>query len=378
MNKTKPRDGDYWHESEQGSPIRWPMHWAIPFADIVIGTPRDAATTLSLRVRTSPRYLIINIGERGSDVLPEIDMVAEYCEEGTRVVVIGSINDVNFYRELRTRGVIEYFTRPASVTDVRAALYSESTAPAKDGEGKVIAFMSAASGDGASTVALNTAYSLATEYRKSVVLVDMDYQFGMVAKNLDLATPFGIKELFEHPDRGIDSTLMERMIATYSTSRLKVIAAPNLLHLVFPTCARRSSATSSRSCVANYDVVVLDLAAYLDAVGRQPALSQSTHAVMVAQLWLRSVTHSSRLLSAWRSVGVDNNQISLIINRSGAKFKEAVSPRDFERVCAVPIRYYFVNDIKSVVAAENQGKTLLECRKFGAVQAVQGIRRILR
>jgi pilus assembly protein CpaE len=355
------------HENEQGFAHQVANSLGYPFADVVIGNPRDAAPALAAR-DTSPRYLIIDIGDRGADILPEIDAVAEYCEEGTRVVVIGSINDVNFYRELRTRGVIEYFTRPAKVPDIRAALYMESAASTKDGVGKVIAFMSAASGDGASTIALNTAYSLATEYRKSVVLVDMDYQFGMVAKNLDLTTPFGIKELFEHPDRGIDSTLIDRMIATYSTSRLKIIAAPNQLHSL-PDVRTEIIRDLIAILRRDYEFVVLDLP-HIWTPWIATALTQSTHAVIAAQLWLRSVTHSSRLLSAWRNVGVANDQISLLINRSGAKFKEAVSPRDFERVCANPIRYYFVNDIKSVVAAENQGKTLLEvgnsllCRQF--------------
>jgi len=337
-----------------------------PLAHVVIGSPRDAISVLSARGE-SPQYFIIDIGERGSEILPELDAIAEYCEAGTRVVVVGSVNDVNFYRALRARGVIEYFTHPANPADVKTALLTD-LGNEKNAGGKVIAFMSAASGDGASTVALNTAYSLATEYRKSVVLVDMDYQFGMVAKNLDLTTPFGIKELFEHPDRGIDSTLIQRMIAIYSNSRLKVIAAPNQLHTI-PDIRAEVIHDLITILRRNYDVVILDLP-HIWTPWVASALTQASHTVMVAQLWLRSVTHSSRLLNVWRSSGVDNNRISLVINRSGAKFKEAVGTRDFERISGTPIRHYFVNDIKSVVAAENQGKTLLEvgnsvlCRQF--------------
>jgi pilus assembly protein CpaE len=329
-----------------------------PQADVVIGSPRDAITTLASRSE-APRYLIIDVGERGMDILPEIDAVAEHCEAGTNVVVIGSVNDVKFYRELRGRGVLEYFTRPAAIADVTAALAVKNQANAGNGTGsKVISFMSAASGDGASTVALNTAYALAKEYRKSVVLVDMDYQFGMIAKNLDLTTPFGIKELFEHPDRGIDSTLIDRMIATYGDSPLKIIAAPNQLHEI-PNVHAGVINDLIGTLRREFDIVVLDLP-HIWAPWVASALGLSTHAVMVTQLWLRSVTHSSRLLNAWHQTGIANNQISLVCNRSGAKFKEAVSARDFERISGLPIRYYFVNDIKSVVGAENQGKTLLE------------------
>ncbi len=328
-------------------------------ADIIIGSPLDAVMAISSRSEP-PRYLIIDIGERQHDILPEIDTIAEYCEVGTRVVVIGTVNDVSFYRELRARGVSEYFTKPAKIADVRAALYSKNitVSNAVKGNGKVLAFMSAASGDGASTVALNTAYALATEHRKSVVLVDMDYQFGMVAKNLDLTTPFGIKELFDNPDRGIDSTLIERMIVSYKNSRLKIIAAPNGLHNI-PHVEEELVYNLITTLKNDYDFVVLDLP-HIWTPLVSSALTQSNHAVMVAQLWLRSITHSSRLLAAWRSVGIRNNQISLVANRSGSKFKEAVRETDFERVCGLPFTAHFSNDTKSVIAAENNGRTIIE------------------
>jgi len=358
MSKSSPLMAIIPQESGQELANQIAVALGFAFADIIVGTPKDAATLLAARSE-APRYIVIDIGERAHDVLPEIDHLAEQCEEGTRVVVIGAVNDVNFYRALRARGVMEYFTKPVQADDVRAVFTADSSKHKGGGGGKVITFMSAASGDGASTIALNTAYALATEYHKSVVLVDMDYQFGMVAKNLDLTTPFGIKELFEHPDRGIDSTLIERMIATYGTSRLKIIAAPNQLYPI-PEVRAEAVHELIQTLRGSYDVVVLDLP-HIWTPWVASALTQATHATMVAQLWLRSVTHSSRLLGAWRSAGVDNARISVTVNRSGAKFKEAVSARDFERVCATSIKYYFVNDIRSIVSAENQGKTILEC-----------------
>jgi len=323
---------------------------------IVIGSPAEAISEFANRTY-SPTYLLIDVGERGHDILPEIDAIAEYCEAGTRVVVIGYVNDVNFYRELKARGVSEYFTKPIKVADVRAVLYArQATAGGRKGE--VISVMSAASADGASTVAINTAYALATECSKSVALVDMDYQFGMIAKNLDLTTQFGIRELFDNPDRGIDSTLIDRMILTYKASRLKVIAAPNQLNYI-PEVHDELISNLINTLSGSYDFVFLDLP-HIWTPLISSALSQSSHTVMVAQLWLRSITHSSRLLSTWRRIGIKDRQISLVANRSGAKFKEAVSAADFERVCGLPFTCQFDNDTKSVIAAENNGRTILE------------------
>jgi pilus assembly protein CpaE len=343
------------NESEQTFANQVANSLGYPNADIVIGSPLDGSYAISARTNP-PHYIIVDIGSRGKDTLSEIDAMSEQCEEGTRVIVIGEVNDVTFYRELRQRGVIEYFTRPAKVSDVRAALYQEKSSQ-NTSSSQVISFMSAASGDGSSTIALNTAFAMSTEYKQSTVIIDMDFQFGMIAKNLDLNTPFGIKDLFEHPDRGVDATLVERMTVTYGDS-LKVIAAPNDLRMmppVNPELIRDLIATLRE----NYQCIIIDVP-HIWSNWVSAALSNSNHCVMVSQLWLRSITHSSRLLGSWREIGLDEEQFSIVVNRSGAKFKEAVSSRDFERVCDKQISYAFSNDIRTIVSAENQGKTILE------------------
>ena len=45
-------------------------------------------------------------------MLAELDRLAESCDAGTKVVVIGHINDVVLYRELLKRGVSEYLIAP--------------------------------------------------------------------------------------------------------------------------------------------------------------------------------------------------------------------------------------------------------------------------
>lgn len=325
-------------------------------ADLVIGSPADAAAILAQR-HASPTYLVVDIGDRSHDILPELDALAEHCEPGTRVIVLGLVNDVSFYRELKQRGIIEYFTHPVKIAEIRAALLSNSGRVSKTAkESTVISFMSAASGDGSSTVALNTAHTLAYEFKQPTVLIDMDFQFGMIAKNLDLHSPFGIKELFEHPDRGIDSTLVARMMAEYGP--LKVIAAPHELRLL-PTVKPEVIRDLILTLQEQYRYVIIDLP-HIWTTWVAAALNNSQHNVMVAQLWLRSVTHATRLLAMWRNIGIENQAVSMIINRSGAKFKEAISSKDFERVCGHGIDTYLANDIKAVVEAENQGKTITE------------------
>jgi pilus assembly protein CpaE len=326
-----------------------------PYADVVIGNPIEATQTLMARDR-GPKYIIIDIGDRGRETLPEIDKLAECCEAGTRVVVIGEVNDITFYRSLKQLGVLEYFTRPAQLQDLRAALVFDGGAGGNS-NAKVITFMSAASGDGASTAAMNTAFCLAEKYNKRTVLVDMDYQFGMIAKNLDLNTQFGIREIFDHPDRGIDATLVRRMVAPYG-EKLQVISAPNDLKQT-PPISPETVRALIHTLKEEFDCVVIDLP-HVWANWTSAVISSSTNVALVAQLWLRSITHAARLLGIWRDMGVDASTISIIINRSGAKFKEGIGQRDFERVCGHGIDFSLANDTKTIVTAENQGKMIPE------------------
>lgn len=331
-----------------------------PDAEIVIGGVNEAIAALDSRT-VSPDYLIIDIADSNSEIFSDLDELSLHCEAKVRVVVIGSINDINFYRELRSRGVAEYCARPAKVSDLRAVLLQtpndNGQAAVSSQRGTVISCISAASGDGASTFAVNLAYCLAEEFEQSTVLIDMDYQFGLIAKSLDITAPFGIRELFDFPERGIDELLVEKMLVKHGRN-LSIIASPHELRqlpVVRPELVRDMISLLR----TKFNFVILDIP-HIWTGWTSASLTYSDHVVMVAQLWLRSLTHSSRLLAVWQTIGLSEKSVSLIINRSGAKFKEAITAQDFERITHHKIEAYLSNDIKSVVSAESQGKTLFE------------------
>jgi pilus assembly protein CpaE len=332
-----------------------------PDAEIVVGGANEAIAALNART-ISPDYLIIDIADKNSEIFADLDEIAQHCEPKVLVVVIGSVNDINFYRQLRARGVAEYCARPAKISDIRAVLLQSPSDnnikhPSAAKRGTVISCISAASGDGASTFAVNLAYCLAEEFDQSTVLIDMDYQFGLIAKSLDITAPFGIRELFDFPERGIDELLIEKMLVKHGKN-LSIIASPHELRqlpVVKPELVRDMISLLR----TKFNYVILDIP-HIWTGWTAASLTYSDHVVMVAQLWLRSLTHSSRLLAVWQTIGLSENSISVVINRSGAKFKEAITAHDFERITHHKIEAYLSNDIKSVVTAESEGKTLFE------------------
>lgn len=342
-------------------------------ANIVIGNIEDAIAWITTHHYT-PSYLYIDAGAGDESFIPALRSLAQHCTNDTQLVVSGTRNDIEFYRALLAEGVIDYFTHPVSIPPVRQALTKFSSINQKKNS-SVLSFISAAAGDGSSSIALNAAYAMANEYNLPTILVDMDYQFGMVSKNLDLSAPFGIKEFFEHPDRGIDQTLIEQMVVPYKKN-LHVIAAPHDLRFM-PKIPPETIRDLIVSLSDSYKCIVLDLP-HQWSPWVSAALAQSTHITLVGQLWLKSVAHAARLLNVWRDIGISTDKVHMVINRSGAKFKEAVSTDDFQRVCNKSVDAYFTNDIKTVVTAENQGCTLLELGSSKlAKQIVQFTERLL-
>lgn len=338
------------------------------FSHIVIGDGHAAAEYISAN-EVNPAYILMLIGNRRESILDELGALAQHCVAGTQVVIAGEVNDIQFYRMLIERGVTDYFTLPVNAEQVAQALtrHGKTTQP---GSSSIISFMSAAAGDGSSTVALNVGYSLAKDFNAKTIIVDMDYQFGMTAKNLDLSSPYGIKELFDHPDRGIDMTLVEKMVVGYNNN-LDIIAAPNELKFM-PDLRPEIIRELLFALQEKYQFVVLDLP-HVWSPWVASAFNHSDAIMLVAQLWLKSVTHASRLLSVWRETGISVNNAHVIINRSGAKYKEGISTKDFERVCNKQISFFLPNDIKTVVNAENIGKTIIELGKSKLASDIQQI-----
>lgn len=338
------------------------------FAHIVMGTGADAGNYIEQN-QVSPTYIFMSIGSRKQEVLAELGELAQHCVAGTQLVVAGETNDIHFYRALLDHGVVDYFTMPVGVDQLAQALTRHGR-PMANSASTVISFVSAAAGDGSSTLALNAAYSLAKDHNSKTVVVDMDYQYGMLAKNLDLSSPYGIKELLDHPDRGIDSTLLDRMVVGYN-NMLDIIAAPNDLKFM-PHIQPEVIRDLVLALREKYQFVVLDLP-HVWSPWIASAFNHSDGIVLTAQLWLKSVTHASRLLNVWRETGLNLSHVRVAINRSGAKYKEGISSKDFERVCNVPISHYVSNDIKTVVQAENLGKTILELGKSKLATEIQAV-----
>src|SRR5215470_17001482 len=122
----------------------------------------------------TPNVIVIESESRGDDLLTGLDTLADVCDAGTRVIVVGKLNDIVLYRELVRRGVSDYLMAPIGVLDVVRAVSGLFSAPDARPVGRTIAVVGAKGGVGASTVAHNIAWAIARDLFLDSVVADLD------------------------------------------------------------------------------------------------------------------------------------------------------------------------------------------------------------
>ena len=108
----------------------------------------------------TPNLIIIESSLPRDHILAELDRLAENCDPGTKVLVIGHANDVMLYRELLKRGVSEYLVEPVDPLQLMEAISNLYNNPETEPVGHVYAFIGAKGGVGSSTVCHNAAWTL--------------------------------------------------------------------------------------------------------------------------------------------------------------------------------------------------------------------------
>ena len=189
-----------------------------------------AAAIEAYRAAPTPNVIVLETDGR-SDILAGLDQLATVCDSGTRVVVIGRINDVMLYRELVRRGVSDYVIAPVTAIDVVRSICNLFSAPEAKAVGRIIAVVGAKGGVGASTIAHNVAWAIARDLAMDSVVADLDLAFGTAGLDYNQDPPQGIADAVFSPDR-VDTAFVDRLLSK-CTDHLSLLAAPATLDRVY-------------------------------------------------------------------------------------------------------------------------------------------------
>ena len=190
-----------------------------------------AAAVEAYRSSPTPNVIVLESENHSDEILHGLDKLAEVCDSGTRVIVVGRVNDVTLYRDLTRRGVSEYLIGPVGTIDIVRAICGLFSSPDAKPVGRIIAVVGAKGGVGASTVAHNVGWAIARDLLLDSVVTDLDLAFGTAGLDYNQDPPQGIADAVFSPDR-IDGGFVDRLLSK-CTDHLSLLAAPATLERVY-------------------------------------------------------------------------------------------------------------------------------------------------
>lgn len=277
--------------------------------------------------RRTPALLVIEAASTGAALREELDTLAEVCDPDTRVVVIGTENDIALYRDLMDRGIAEYLVWPitplAYVATVQTLFASDTAAHL----GKVYAFVGVKGGVGSSTLAQNVAGTLAEEQASPTLLLDLDFRFGSAAVNLDLKPVTGLDKYLSAPEK-LDAALLDRLVVPRGDYLSVLSGFDDPLNDADP--AEEAVERLIEIARASFPVVVLDLPHDWSAVSRE-ALTLADKVIVVATPDLANL-RNARALMAWvRSLRPNDALPRVVMNPCRMPRRKEILPEKFAK-----------------------------------------------
>jgi pilus assembly protein CpaE len=274
----------------------------------------------------TPQLIMVEVTERGADLFGGLDQLANVCDAGTQVIVIGADNDIVTYRALMARGVSDYLLSPISGRQVLDAVTAVFEDPENPRTGRVIAFIGAHGGSGSSTLAHNTAWFLGQLYRDDVIVVDLDIAFGTAALAFNLQPQQNIQQALADPGR-LDEQLFERFLAKYD-DYVGVLAAPAALD-VDASIDIDALDQLMQFVRRQAPFVVLDVP-HVWQPWSQELLVEAEEAVVVATLDLASLRDAKNIVETLNRRRGSESPVKVVLNHVGAFKRTEVPVKEFQ------------------------------------------------
>jgi pilus assembly protein CpaE len=286
-----------------------------------------AAAIEAYRGSPTPNVIMLETDGRGDGILNGLDALAEFCDAGTRVTVIGRTNDVTLYRELVRRGVSDYMLSPVGTIDVVRSICGLFSAPDAKPVGRILAVVGAKGGVGASTVAHNIAWSVARDLSLDSVVTDLDLAFGTAGLDYNQDPPQGIADAVFSPDR-IDTAFVDRLLSK-CTDHLSLLAAPATLERAYDFGAEAFDGIFD-ALRATMPCIVLDVPHQWNA-WTQRTLVNADDILIVAAPDLANLRNAKNLFDYLRTARVNDHRPSYCLNQVGVAKRPEIKPADFAK-----------------------------------------------
>lgn len=255
------------------------------------------------------------------------------------------------------------FLHPPLKANLQQALERKSLERNKTRErlrqkGKVVGFLSAKGGCGATTIACHCAAELG-RHGKNVLLADLDLDAGMVRFLMKSKSPYSVLDAVNNLHR-LDLSYWNALISN-GMPGLEIIAAPQAL-------ASKQQPNQEQVqnmltfCRNQYDYSIVDLGRSLNLTAMN-ALDEVDETYLVTTLDVPALHQSKQIIQTLSSVGYGKERLRLVLNRMPQRLD--VTPDELEKMMSLPVFATLPNDYPSLYESYSEGSLLPPNSRLG-------------
>jgi pilus assembly protein CpaE len=304
----------------------------------------------------TPNLIIVETSGQKEDLISGLDHLAEFCDAGTKVIVIGDVNDVTLYRDLISRGVSEYLIAPVSVFQLIGSIGNLYNDPEAEPLGRTIAFFGVKGGCGASTIAHNGAWSLARCFQSEVAVADLDLPFGTAGLDYNQDPLQGVFEAVSSPER-LDETYLDRILSK-CTDHLSLLAAPATLERTYDHSEKTFEllVETMRSTMPH---VVLDVPHVWNAWVKH-TLESVDEVVLVAEPDLANLRNAKNTVDMLKQLRPNDRLPHLVMNKVNVPKRPEIKPEEFAGALGLTVQASVPFEPQLFGTAANNGQMIGE------------------
>ena len=187
-----------------------------------------AAALDFLTQRSTPELLVVETKAMDEELFNELNALAEVCQPGTKVIIIGAENDINLFKTLIDQGISQYFLETLTAEELKTAIVDAFADKTLNAKSRTIAFSGLRGGVGSSVLAHNVASELARLYDEDVIIVDLDIPFGTAALSYNLQPSQTVADALSQAG-SLDETMLMRYLES-GGKNVSLLCAPGNLN----------------------------------------------------------------------------------------------------------------------------------------------------
>ena len=286
---------------------------------------------------------IVNVIDHISTRFPELALIV-VSHQSDPMAIIGPMR----------AGCDQFVCEPIDDVDLAHAVTRVVTRRFAGGlRSKCICVTGTSGGAGATTIACNLAMEIGNLVDRECALIDLDLQYGDVASNFDSEPRYNLFDLAESADQ-LDRSILLSAIETLPC-KVAILSRPEMIEqseFITPDVIRHVIDMMR----GIYENLVIDLPGQITPQ-TTAALEQADLVLVVCQLLVPSIRNAKRYGDMLLRMGMPEDRIEFILNRSDGK-SDRISMKDLEEAVKKPIFARIPNDYHYVARSIDYGRPI--------------------